>query len=124
MADKTLNIAPNADYTSVTLQFSVGGQAGSTTASPEQLDAIIQGLAAVRSKLSPAVPATHLNAPVRPTVDTQVVIPVEHSDGKRVLLLRHPGLGWLSFELTTKAAVALAAGLLPIVQADRSKRAD
>ena len=123
MADKTLNIAPNADYTSVTLRFSVGDHAGSTTASPEQLDAIIQGLAAVRAKLSPAVPASHLGAPIRPTVDFQAVIPAEHIDGQRVLLFRHPGLGWLSFELTTQAALALATSLLPIVQADRSERA-
>lgn len=121
MADKTLNIAPNADYTAVTLRLSIDGNETATTFSPEQLDAIIQGLAAVRARLSLAVSATHLDAPIRPTVDMQAVIPAERVDGKRVILFRHPGLGWLSFELTAQAALDLATGLLPIVQADRSK---
>ena len=121
MTDKTLNIAPNADYTSVTLRFSVGDNISSTTASPEQLDAIIQKLAAVRSKLSPAVAATHLDGPIRAIAGAQVIIPTERIGGKHVILFRHPGFGWLPFELTTQITLDLAAGLLSIIQARRSE---
>lgn len=123
MADLDLTIALSAERTSVTLTFSVGGDAIVANTTPTELDGLVQGLAMTRARLLPPVSETHDDAMISPPVPAQAVIPAELIDGKRVMLLRHPGLGWLSFELNTQVALDLAAGVLPIIQAARSESA-
>lgn len=121
MADLTLNVAPTPDRTSVVLTFQVGADAIVAKTTPAELDVLIQGLAVTRATPSPSVSATHIDVAVQSPVPDHAVIPAEQADGKRLMLFRHPGYGWLSFELTMKSVLDLAAGLLPIIQSGRSK---
>lgn len=121
MADLDLTIAPSAERTSVTLTFAVGGDVLVANCRPAELDALIQALAVARAWLSPPISEAHDDAVISPPVPTRAAIPAEMIDSKRVMLLRHPGLGWLSFELNAQVALDLAACVLPIIQASRSE---
>jgi len=115
----SLNIAPSPDRRSARLTFSGDDGVVELDLSASELDAMIQGLAAARATLSPPVPTSHVNVPVHPPVQIQGVVPAHRIAGKRLIMMRHPGLGWLSFELAGNAGTDLAAGILSATHSDR-----
>lgn len=119
-AADSLNITPSLDRRSVRLTFTAFDEAVELDLSAEELDAVIRGLATARAALSPPVPMSHSKAPMHPAVVIQAVVPAQRIADKRLILLRHPGFGWMSFELTGNAGADLAAGILSVTHADRN----
>ncbi|GJD86485.1 hypothetical protein [Methylobacterium haplocladii] len=90
--------------------------------SAEHLDKTIQGLATARASMLPAVPASPDGAQMPMLARAQAVIPADRIDGKRVIKFRHPGFGWLSFELKDTDAADLAMALIATMRTDQASK--
>ena len=76
------------------------------------LDRLIHMISVLRSQMDPPVPATPHDAEVSmTTAPSSWVALAKRQHGKRPLLVRHPGLGWIGFLLDDDSAAALAASL-------------
>ena len=66
-----------------------------------------------RAKLAePVVKSLDFNARLEPTMHPSWAIKDADQRGRRMLLLRHPGLGWLTFGLSSRAAALISAALV------------
>jgi hypothetical protein len=83
------------------------------------LDEIIRNLAAAREALDPPVPMTPKGVPMPLLGRIQAILPAERIDGRRIIGVRHPGFGWIAFELLGADSADLASGLINGLRSDR-----
>ncbi|WP_093567258.1 hypothetical protein [Methylobacterium sp. 174MFSha1.1] len=80
--------------------------------SVDDLDRLIQMVSVLRAQMAPAVPATPRDTDITMSTASPVWAALaKRTDGKRPLLIRHPGLGWIGFLFEDDSAAALAASL-------------
>jgi hypothetical protein len=115
----TLKMAPSEDRKSAVLEFTTDEIERQMAISAQELDAFIQRLALIRSSLIPPVPATHAEVPIQVIARMQAVMPKERIDGRRIVRLRHPGFGWIDFELKGSDAADLAGAIIAALRSDR-----
>ena len=89
------------------LRFRIGADWVSATAS--EVEALIATLAGMREKMTPEVPRTVDNdkLPGGP-IDPMWLGPSHPESDLKLLLIRHPGIGWLSFGLPAESAKSLS----------------
>ncbi|MEW6437970.1 MAG: hypothetical protein AB1508_12475 [Pseudomonadota bacterium] len=96
-----------------------GALSGTSTLSPAQTDALIRDLGKSRALLVQPVASDPDENAVEPVIDPAWQTPdVRYSEG-RMLLVRDPGLGWLSYIFPDNEAADLAQWLtknLPLAQ--------
>ena len=122
MTVSTLKMAPSEDRESVVLEFTTDQIERQIAISAQELDAFIQRLALIRSSLNPPVPATHTEVPIQVIARMQAVLPEERIDGRRLVRLRHPGFGWITFELKGSDAADLAGAIIAALRSDRDAK--
>ncbi|GEP01906.1 hypothetical protein GCM10007887_42580 [Methylobacterium haplocladii] len=122
MRDPGLRITASEDRKAVSVELSTELDARRITMSAEHLDKTIQGLATARASMLPAVPASPDGAQMPMLARAQAVIPADRIDGKRVIKFRHPGFGWLSFELKDTDAADLAMALIATMRTDQASK--
>lgn len=80
--------------------------------SVDDLDRLIQMISVLRAQMHPPIPETPRDAEVSMnTLPPIWAALAKRKNGKRPLLIRHPGLGWIGFLLDDESAAALAASL-------------
>ncbi|MFE1600580.1 hypothetical protein [Methylobacterium sp. ID0610] len=78
----------------------------------EDLDRLIQMVSVLRAQMTPPVPETPRDSDIPMSTTPPVWAALgTRTDGKRPLLLRHPGLGWVGFLFDDESAAILAAAL-------------
>jgi hypothetical protein len=83
------------------------GVVASTALAPDDLARFVQMLAALRAQLAQQVPAKPEALP--PAVkDPALQLQRSPETGELTINIRHPGYGWLSFQLTAQSTQALA----------------
>lgn len=91
-----LELLPNVEKTEV--DITIDGV--SIKANATQLEAIIEGFAAARAQLLPAVPNdAPIGQQVNASFDPRYWTNLDPATGGTLLILRHAGLGWLPFML-------------------------
>ena len=86
-----------------------GKQLGWITFPAEDFDNLIEGLARMRAEMTPpVVPTLDLGSRIDAQIDPSWRIPDSCSEEGRVLVLRHPGLGWLGFLIPWEKADMMA----------------
>jgi hypothetical protein len=78
-----------------------------------EVDAFLQTITNLRAKMAPGVARQAPDAPCGVVADPVWAIQTHPASSDKILALRHPGSGWLSFLLPEKAALALARALTP-----------
>lgn len=84
-----------------------------------EVDALIDSLAKGRMKMAEPVtfgPSDTITATPNPQIHQYT----DPASGDPVLMIRHPGLGWLNFALTKDRAAQLAESLLQLVHSARN----
>lgn len=100
-----IEIEPSDDLTEVAIRI----DGTSLSANALQLDAIIEGLIVARAQLRPQHPTQPpLGQRVDAIVDPHYWTNRDPESGMSLLMLRHPGLGWLSFMLPAAERKRLA----------------
>jgi len=122
VAKSTLQIGPSDDRESVIVEVETDAGGAKFALSARELDEMVRALAAVRATLIPPVSDTYVNAPLQPLVRVQAVVPAERIGGKRVILFRHPGLGWLPFELEGNDAANFAEAIIATMRSDQAAK--
>lgn len=91
-----LELVPSDDLTEVAITID-----GTTIrANALQLDTLIEGFAAARAQLRPAVSNdAPLGQRVQAIADPRYWTNIDPDTGMSLVMFRHPGLGWLSFML-------------------------
>jgi hypothetical protein len=76
------------------------------------IDALIAKLAHHRSAMTPEVSREGPNAELPKVVDPLWILHAPAGTSDKLLLIRHPGLGWMMFQLPAMEAGKLGQGLL------------
>jgi hypothetical protein len=94
----------------VILELWMDGKAlGHILLDPSTAEQHIHDLGKARAALSePVIPSLEIHSRLEAVIDPGWVIPAERLPQGKVLCLRHPGFGWLSFVLPDKEAAAIA----------------
>lgn len=80
--------------------------------SATDLDRLIQMISVLRAQMDPAISEIPRDVEISMNTAPPVWAALAtRKNGKRPLLIRHPGLGWLGFLLDDESAAALAASL-------------
>ncbi|MFH6782031.1 MULTISPECIES: hypothetical protein [Methylobacterium] len=80
--------------------------------SVDDLDRLIQMVGVLRAQMTPPVPTTPHDTDIPMSTTSPVWAALaDRTDGKRPLLIRHPGLGWIGFLFDDDSAAMLAASL-------------
>jgi hypothetical protein len=80
--------------------------------SVDDLDRLIQMISVLRAQMAPAVPTTPRDTDIPMSTNSPIWTALaRRQDGKRPLLIRHPGLGWIGFLFNDDSAAVLAASL-------------
>jgi hypothetical protein len=92
----------------------------------DQLDNLIAKLSRVRSEMDPSVP---LDLPIGISIDpirdpAWYAPPAESTPGSAVLVLRHPGLGWIAFGMPKQSAFEMGYYLAAQSHQMKDKRPD
>lgn len=119
VADSTLTITASEDRKFANLEIATDGIGRRMIISVQELDAIIRRLADVRSTLDPPVPASSNDVPMPLLGRINAVVPAERINGKRILGIRHSGLGWMAFALEGSDSADLAGALINGLRSDR-----
>ena len=101
--DKQLRFSVDNNRTYIGVQIVTDGTVTDTIAlDANAVDQLIIQLASLRIQLRDRVSSEPTEASLRTVVnDPKIALRVEALDDKQVMFLRHPGLGWLGFALST-----------------------
>lgn len=80
--------------------------------SVDDLDRLIQMVSVLRAQMVPPIPTTPRDTDIPLSTSSPIWAALaKRTDGKRPLLIRHPGLGWIGFLFDDDSAAVLAASL-------------
>lgn len=89
------------------------GRAGKVTLKASDIDALTAKLAHIRAAMSPEIPRTVSDVTdVSRVIDPIWMLHAPVSAADKLLVVRHPGLGWLMFQLPASEAARLGHALL------------
>ena len=105
----TFQINPGADGV---IEFGMmpdgGGEPVTTRLSPDEAQSLVDLLSVVRQMTPGSIAAEPAEGVVRAAVDPQWRSPPYRAPQGRVLILKHPGLGWLHFIFPEEQAAKVA----------------
>jgi hypothetical protein len=107
--NKQLRFSVDNNRTYIGVQIVTEGTVTDTIAlDANAVNQLIIQLASLRIQLREPVASEPTDASLRTVVnDPKIALRVETLDDKRVMFLRHPGLGWLGFALSLDTAQSL-----------------
>lgn len=85
-----------------------GGEAVVTRLSPQEAQDLVELLGVVRQMTPGSIPAEPAEGVVRAAVNPQWRSPPYRAPQGRVLILQHPGLGWMHFIFPEESAAKVA----------------
>ncbi len=110
MARMEIGAAMTADASECVIQLHQDGKAlGHITLDASSLEGFIHDLAEIRSSMSEIVaPELSPSSRIFGTSHPSWKIPKDRIKGNRILILRHPGHGWLGYEFRLDVAREIA----------------
>jgi hypothetical protein len=90
-----------------------GVAVGAQRLTAAEVDGFIHTMTSLRAKMAPAVARQAPDVTGGGVVDPLWAIQTHPASSDKILAIRHPGAGWLSFLLPEKAALALIRALTP-----------
>jgi len=121
MTQHHLEFGPDEDRSALVLRMvGTAGTLFSARLEAPELDDLIRGLSDARAQLTEAVaPELDLGARITNTVvDPAYIVGKNSQKGQALLALRHPGLGWLGFQLRRSVVEAMVERLQAWLRGD------
>lgn len=114
MGQVTFNATLSADRASVRIEVMHDGEVQVwADMTPIGMSNLIESFAAMRASMADQIPMSIAPGSVTAALtDPRWQMPPAVPEGHRVLSLRHPGLGWLSFAFPQHEAEAIASALV------------